>query len=218
MRFREMMRNDILNAAREILQAGGFSALSMRTLAEAVGVRAPTLYDYFASKEDVLNALFLDAVGIIRAYFIDNLVETSPGIARLVSMGMTYRNFAVNNPILFQLVFSRIDSSYVPGQEQMEAAKALFDALRAEVVTAVEQGQIISGDPDAIAVTLWANVHGLSTLQLDGHMAKCSTMSADEIAAFSVSAILNGLIPRSSADAAAIPVPFPQAPAITIGE
>jgi AcrR family transcriptional regulator len=218
MRFREMMRNDILNAAREIIQASGFSALSMRTLAEAVGVRAPTLYDYFASKEDVLNALFLDAVEIIRVYFIDNLAETSPGIARVISMGKTYREFAVNNPVLFQLVFSRVDSSYIPGKEQMEAAKALFDALRAEVVTAVELGQIVPADPDAIAITLWANVHGLSTLQIDGHTAKCTTMSADEVAAFSISAILNGLIPRTGASPDIVSIPTPPAPAAATGE
>jgi AcrR family transcriptional regulator len=218
MRFREMMRADILNAAQGILQQGGFSALSMRTLAEAVGVRAPTLYDYFESKEDVLNAIFLDAVGTLRQYFLDNMAAAEPGVPRLISMGMAYRNFAIESPVLFRLIFGRVDASYIPGQEQMGKAKELFDALRAEVVTAIDLGQITAADPDAIAVTLWANVHGLSSLQLDGHMAKCTTMSADEVVQFSVSALFYGLVPRSERPSVNIPIQPTQDTAIAVGE
>lgn len=219
MRFREMMRADILSAAQNILQTGGFSALSMRTLAEAVGVRAPTLYDYFASKEDVLNAIYLEAVGVIRQYFIDNIASTGPGVPRLLEMGKAYRNFAISSPVLFQLVFTRIDSSYVPGQEQMEKSKELFDALRAEVVNSVELGQIdASADVDAITLTLWANVHGLVTLQLDGHMQKCATMSPDDVAGFSFCTLFNGLIPRASTEPNLSSILTPEAPAALAGE
>lgn len=218
MRFREMMRADILSAAQKILQSGGFSALSMRTLAEAVGVRAPTLYDYFANKEEVLNAIYLEAVGVIRQYFIDNVASTGLGVPRLMEMGKAYRNFAISSPVLFQLVFSRIDATYTPGKEQMEASKELFDALRAEVENSVRLGQIEAGDLDAITITLWANVHGLATLQLNGYMEKCSTMGPDDIAAFSFSAIFDGLIPRSATEPQLSNMLAPQSPSALVGE
>lgn len=195
-RFREMMRSEILTAARTILQNGGFPALSMRTLAEAVGVRAPTLYDYFASKEDVLNALFLEAVGIAADYFRERTADAAPGVDRIVQMGLAYREFAIQHPTLFQLVFDRIDSSYVPGPEQAEAGKRLFDVLHAEVETALSLGEIAPGNSEAIAITLWGIVHGLSTLQLSGFVTKCSTCSPEEIVDFAVTAIFNGLRPR----------------------
>ena len=195
-RFREMMRSEILTAARTILQTGGFPALSMRTLAEAVGVRAPTLYDYFASKDDVLNALFLEAVGVARDYFRERTEEAAPGVDRIIQMGLAYRQFAIEHPRLFQLVFDRIDSSYTPGPEQAEAGKALFDVLQAEVETALELGQIAPGSSEAIGITLWGLVHGLATLQLSGFVDKCSEKSADEIADFAVFAIFDGLRAR----------------------
>lgn len=218
MRFREMMRGDILKAARDILQTGGFSALSMRSLAEAVGVRAPTLYDYFESKEDVLNALYLEAAGTIRQFFAENVASSGPGIPRLVAMGLTYRDFALKNPVLFQLVFTRVDYSFIPGPEQMETAKGLFDALRSEVVMAIELGQIEPGDPDAISVTLWAMVHGLATLQLDGHVEKCAPNGSDEVAAAAISTLFYGLMPRAALDAGIISCPFPQPLTAVIGE
>jgi AcrR family transcriptional regulator len=209
MRFREMMRADILNAARGILQSGVFSALSMRTLAEAVGVRAPTLYDYFASKEDVLNAIYLDAVEIIRTYFQDNLSQTKPGIARLVSMGMSYRDFAIQHPVLFQLVFTRFDPSYQPGSEQMEAASGLFQALRDAVAEAIELGEIERGDPAGIAVSLWAFVHGLAELELAGFTKKCAPASTDDVVAQAFLLMVYGMAPRGDGDPSRVTCALP---------
>ncbi|MGH2551912.1 MAG: TetR/AcrR family transcriptional regulator [Thermomicrobiales bacterium] len=218
MRFREMMRGDILVAARSILETGGFTALSMRSLAEAVGVRAPTLYDYFASKEEVLNAIYLEAASTMRDYFTDHVAGSGPGIPRLIAMGLSYRDFAILNPTMFQLVFSRVDSSFIPGPEQMEIAKGLFDALHSEVVTAIELGQIEPGDPDAISVTLWAMVHGLATLQLDGHVDKCAPGGSEHVVVAAIATLFQGLMPRAEFDPSFISCPFPKTPAAVVGE
>jgi AcrR family transcriptional regulator len=191
-----MMRSEILTAARTILQTGGFPALSMRTLAEAVGVRAPTLYDYFASKEDVLNALFLEAVGIAREYFRERTEGANPGTDRIIQMGIAYRQFAIENPTLFRLIFDRIDSSYVPGPEQAGAGKVLFDAVQAEVETALTLGEFAPGNSEAIAISLWGLVHGLATLQLSGFVDKCSEMSPEEILDVAICGILDGFRAR----------------------
>src|SRR5262245_29540883 len=58
-RVRALMRQDILDAARRLVQEEGIRGLTMRALGRAVGVTAPTLYDYFPSKEAVLDALFI---------------------------------------------------------------------------------------------------------------------------------------------------------------
>lgn len=218
MRFREMMRGDILVAARSILETGGFTALSMRSLAEAVGVRAPTLYDYFASKEDVLNAIYLEAANTMRDYFVEHLAGSGPGIPRLIAMGLSYRDFAIKNPTMFQLVFSRVDTSFVPGPEQMEIAKGLFDALRSEVVAAIELGQIEPSDPDAISVTLWAMVHGLATLQLDGHVDKCAPDGSERVVVAAITTLFQGLVPRAEVNASLISCAFPRASAAVVGE
>ncbi|CAN5568625.1 hypothetical protein BH09CHL1_BH09CHL1_35520 [soil metagenome] len=218
MRFREMMRGDILVAARSILETGGFTALSMRSLAEAVGVRAPTLYDYFASKEDVLNAIYFEAASTMRHYFTDRVAGSGPGIPRLIAMGFSYRDFAVVNPTMFQLVFSRVDASFIPGPEQMEIAKGLFDAVRSEVVAAIELGQIEPGDPDAISVTLWAMVHGLATLQLDGHVDKCAPGGSEHVVVAAISTLIQGLMPRGEFDPSFISCAFPRASTAVVGE
>src|SRR4051794_8396145 len=94
-RLRAMMRGDILNAAREIVRADGFKELSMRTLARSVGVTAPTLYDYFPSKEAVLDALYVEGVNGMIAEYDAILSEETSGLDAIVRMARAYRTFAI---------------------------------------------------------------------------------------------------------------------------
>jgi AcrR family transcriptional regulator len=209
-RFREMMRADILNAGREILRDGGFTALSMRALAEAVGVRAPTLYDYFANKEEVLNELFLEGVDEIRQHFQPMMESSPPGAARIIGLGLAYRDFAIENPVLFQLVFGRIDSSYIPGEEQMQAGHHLYLLLREEVERALEMGEFEAADPDLLSMTIWSAIHGITTLELAGFSAKCAPDEPTEsLSPYVAASLLYGILPRKSDDVPAINCPIP---------
>jgi len=199
-RFREMMRDDILAAARQIMQTGGYPALSMRALAEAVGVRAPTLYDYFASKEDVMNAVFMQGVELLANHFQGQLESTEPGLERLVRIGIVYRQFGIENPDLYQLLFAKLDQSFVPGDEQRTASKGLFEALRSHVVDALEIGALRPNDPDFVALSIWSAAHGYVTLELMGYVDTCTPVSLGDQYERFLSSILFGLAAPKSVE------------------
>jgi len=192
-RFREMMRDDILAAARQIMLTGGYPALSMRALAEAVGVRAPTLYDYFASKEDVLNAVFMQGVELLAGQFQGQLATTEPGLERLVRIGIVYRQFGIENPDLYQLLFAKLDQSFIPGEEQRTASKGLFDVLRNHVADALEIGVLRPNDPDFVALSIWSAAHGYVTLELVGYVDTCTPVAMSDQYELYLSSILFGL-------------------------
>ena len=192
-RFREMMRDDILAAARQIMQTGGYPALSMRALAEAVGVRAPTLYDYFASKEDVLNAVFMQGVDLLAGQFQGQLETTEPGLERLVRIGIVYRQFGIENPDLYQLLFAKLDQSFIPGEEQRRASKGLFEALRNHVVDALNIGVLRPNDPDFVALSIWSAAHGYVTLELVGYVDSCTPVAMNDQYELFLSSMLFGL-------------------------
>lgn len=178
-RLRVMMYDDILIAAREIVQQGGIKELSMRALGRAVGVTAPTLYDYFPSKEAVLNALYLEGVKLLRAQF-DAAVESSPpGARRLTAIGHAYRHFAETEHDLFILVFGKVDAFFAPGEEQREAAIGLMEPLYRSVVEAVELGELRPCDPDVACRFLWTAVHGFVMLEAHKVLQKCSPEELD---------------------------------------
>jgi len=90
-----MMRDDIVAAARRLLDEHGVKGLAMRALGREVGVTAPTLYDYFPSKEALLDALFAQGVERLVASFEEVIARTDPGRERLLELGRAYRVFAV---------------------------------------------------------------------------------------------------------------------------
>lgn len=164
-RLRAMMYEDILTAAREIVQHGGIKELSMRALGRAVGVTAPTLYDYFPSKDAVLNALYLEAVKLLRSKFDAAEADNPPGEQRLSAIAHAYRDFAEDEHDLFVLIFSKADPSFEPGEAQREAAMGLMDPVRTSVLEAIELGELRPCDPEAACRFLWTAVHGFVILQ-----------------------------------------------------
>ena len=150
-RLRVMMFDDILAAARQIVQEHGFKELSMRALGRAVGVTAPTLYDYFPSKDAVLDALFLEAVRMMQRDFEIAVASESSGPGKLQAIAHAYRRFASNHPDLFMLLFGRIDSTYRPGEPQMITCMGLKEMPGKAVVDSIMNGEMRQCDPEVAA-------------------------------------------------------------------
>src|SRR6478752_7732907 len=74
-RRQEWMRTQILAAAWELVRDEGLSALSMRVLAEKVGMRAPSLYTYFPSKNELFDAMYAQGM----RQFAEQLRGSRPG-------------------------------------------------------------------------------------------------------------------------------------------
>jgi AcrR family transcriptional regulator len=166
-RLRAMMRGDILNAAREIVRADGFKELSMRTLARSVGVTAPTLYDYFPSKEAVLDALYVEGVNGMIAEYDAILSEETSGLDAIVRMARAYRTFAITQQDIFLLIFGRVDSTYIPGEEECTECRGLFERVISAMHRAIGQGEMVNCDPEVAAYFLWTTVHGAVMLEVN---------------------------------------------------
>jgi AcrR family transcriptional regulator len=140
----------IVDAARELLEEEGLDALSMRRLAEKLGIRAPSIYKHLPDKQALENAIISSAFEEQAAAFeaaVDGASDQLGAIAR------TYREFARRHPHLYRLMTERpLDrENLVPGVEA-RAAKPVFDA--------------VGGDLD-LARAAWAFAHGMTILELN---------------------------------------------------
>jgi AcrR family transcriptional regulator len=136
---------EIVAAARELLEAEGPEALSMRRVAERVGIRAPSIYKHLPDKEALEAA-------VISAGF-EEWAEAFKG-ETAEELGRAYRAYALAHPHLYRLMTERplARERLTPGVEQ-RGAQAIVDA--------------VGGDEDA-ARAVWAFAHGMTILELNG--------------------------------------------------
>jgi len=139
-RKREWARAEILAAAWRLVRSDGIAALSMRDLAAEVGMRAPSLYNYFPSKNHLLDAMY--AQGMQQ---MDELVRNSPrGRNPRETLRNRARAFvagAVQDPFRFQLLFERPIPGFVPSPESLAVGLTRMKETSEMAVAAGLRGQ-----------------------------------------------------------------------------
>lgn len=158
-RRRRQTTADILDAAWEQCREVGLAGLSLRDLAAAVGMRAPSLYSYFASKNDIYDAMFRQGYEQIGAE-MGTFVAERPVTRQAIKEG-TRRWFELctGDPVRYQLLFQRTIPGFEPSPESYAVAVEYLDDL-AEVFAAARI------DHDG-ALDLWTAITtGLTSQQL----------------------------------------------------
>ena len=158
----------IRDAARELLEEEGPDGLAMRALAHRVGAHPPAVYRHFADKSAVEAAVVRDALYEMG----DAMIEALDGADDpLTAIAMTYRRWAMKHPHLYRLTMGTpLDASNEDAQ----------------LHAGVPVRQVTDGDVNA-ARSLWACVHGLTILELDGRLPEDSDI--DQIWAFALDAM-----------------------------
>src|SRR5471030_2412752 len=117
----EATRAEILDAAWRLVRTEGLAGLSLRDLAQQVGMRAPSLYSYFGSKHAIYDAMFaqgardyLDRQATV-ALTGDGLVDLKNSLAFFIA-------FCTEDPSRYQLLFQRTIPGFEPSAEPMAIA------------------------------------------------------------------------------------------------
>ncbi|MEC4615701.1 TetR/AcrR family transcriptional regulator [Tsukamurella tyrosinosolvens] len=135
----------IVETARALLERDGWERITMRGLADEVGIRAPSLYKHFASKDAVKSAL----VGVALA---ESGAALRP-VTDVAALLRDYRAVARSNPNLYRLAtVGPLDREALPGGLEEWSGAPFFQ---------------ITGDEHA-AQALWAAAHGMAILEIDG--------------------------------------------------
>jgi AcrR family transcriptional regulator len=152
---------EIVAAARELLEAGGPDALTMRAVADKLGIRAPSLYKHIPDKADLEAA-------VIATAFTEQAETFAKAIARsrdpLTALGRAYRSWALAHPHLYRLMTNwPLDRDRLPEGVEASAAAPLLQAC--------------GGDPDR-ARAAWAFAHGMTSLELADRFAANADLDA----------------------------------------
>ena len=162
------LRDDLLRISRELLDEGGPDALSMREVARRAGCTHQAPYHYFANREAILAALVETGFDELanRLCEAHDLVGTEDLGTVAEASGNAYVEFALTNPGVFRIMFRRdmCDPARFPGIQV--ASRRTYDELGR--LARIRFGEHAIREHET---ALWASVHGLAVLLLDGLMA-----------------------------------------------
>ena len=122
---REAKLADILGEAWALARRDGLAALTLRDLADAVGLRQPSLYVYFASKLDLYDALFADGYRQLLEYVGRRRYPTEPGAA-LTAFVKDLVQFSSDDLVRHQLLFQRTIPGFEPSQASYDLALEFY--------------------------------------------------------------------------------------------
>jgi AcrR family transcriptional regulator len=163
----QQLRDEILDATTELLlETGHAKAVSIRSVAQRVGVTPPSIYLHFADKDALLDA--------VCARYFEKLDEDMQRVASqsgpdqpstidvLRAQGLAYVRFAMKTPELYRIATM---GEGRPGSDvDVTLNSSAFMHLRTAVESLMAEGIYPPGDPTTMALELWTAAHGVAAL------------------------------------------------------
>jgi AcrR family transcriptional regulator len=160
----------MLQEAVRVIQARGVAALTLRGVGATLGVSRTALYRHFSDKQALLSAVAREGFRTLRAELHDAWLHGGRGRQGFEQMGEAYVRFAVSNPSHYRVMFGGLlesgDTDVELGEEATGAFQVLVDALSEQQAA----GLVRKDDTLLLARYIWAVVHGVAMLALDGQL------------------------------------------------
>lgn len=204
-RYRQATLAEIKQLAMQQIAEGGTGALSLNAIAKAMGMSGAALYRYFASRDDLLAELIVDAY-----HDLADALQAAAGrgespVARFRATAGAYRTWALAEPHRYRLVFANLaGSGQMEPKRVIPAAQRSMDvflsvlsevggspsglpaspgppvpsggsvpaSLRAQLETWHARSGASALPPATLlrALLAWTRLHGVLSLELDGHL------------------------------------------------
>lgn len=166
-RHKADLRQEILDAARDLFVREGYESVSMRKIADLVEYAPGTIYLYFKDKAEILDTLCRQTFDKLRTRL--EAIRQDPGdpLDALRRGLRTYIQFGLDNPNEYIVTFVVAKrEAEIHKRSGPTAGAACFDCLRGIVRHCLETGAIDGGGAEETAQALWTAIHGLTSLQV----------------------------------------------------
>lgn len=166
-RRRQLAIDEILHAARAQMRRDGAGALNLNAVARSVGLRTPSLYEYFpGGKHELLDTIFRIGISHLNTMMAEISDDEEPGTA-LYRVLATYLRFAVETPELYQICYERPVPDFVPSVESLRQSEQLLQRGR----SLAERLLARAPNPSFLTVDhlqnlILATMHGIAALHV----------------------------------------------------
>ena len=168
-REKQELRQQILDAARELFVRDGYESVSMRKIANKIEYSPATIYTYFKDKDEILDCLCEETFLKLHQEKLAAVQQMKGDALEALKKGMeTYIRFGLDHPEHYIVTFILKAAPYEkPGGREKRKAKTgqqCFNDMRNIVRRCMEEGKIKQADLEETSQALWAGIHGLTAL------------------------------------------------------
>lgn len=169
-RQKTLLRQQILDAARELLVREGYEKLSMRRVAERIDYSPTAIYMHFRDKQELVFSLceetfakLVHELETLPQEFPDPLVRLRKGLERYIAFGLNHPDHYVPAFVLpppEDLDPKRKQASMSPESNGLKALGCLRDCI----ADGIRARKLRKVDADVAARGAWAAIHGITSL------------------------------------------------------
>jgi AcrR family transcriptional regulator len=156
---RQQTLDEILDIAVRIMREDGVAALTMSAVARGLAIKPPSLYKYYRSREAIYDELFARGQRANLRALTAGIATQEPGLAALDAGMRSAAQWAVDNPVIAQLLFWRPVPHFEPSAVAIAPARELVDRIREQLSHAVASGEVGAAATSDEAIDLLSALH-----------------------------------------------------------
>ena len=162
----ELLREEILVAAEQLLvETGNEDSVSIRAIAEAVGVTPPSIYLHFPDKEALVLEVCNRQFAMLDATLEAEGARASGPIDELVRRGAAYVRYGLDHPEAYRIMFMSRPRHIKQADAVLRSSRMAFPHHVEAVERAIASGALRADlSPVPTAIFLWSGMHGIASL------------------------------------------------------
>jgi AcrR family transcriptional regulator len=160
----------LIDTAARLISEQGPSALSTRRLAAEAGTSTMAVYTYFGSMSALMREIVHEGFARLQRLF-DLIEPTDDAVADMALLGRAYRQNAVVNPEVYQVMFGPSSlGGFALTEEDRQHGRYTLRAVIDCAARCIRSGRFRRDDPVLVAHQMWLGVHGTATLEIGAYL------------------------------------------------
>jgi AcrR family transcriptional regulator len=188
------LRRALVEEAARTIGVDGVAGLTLRGVGHALGVSRTALYRHFEDKSALLAAVAGEGFRTFRLALVDAWERAGGGARGFEAMGLAYVRFALTHSSHYRVMFGGLVDAGGKYPELSTEAAGAFEALVGALVSLQAEGIVRRDDPRALAQFVWAAVHGVAMLAIDGQL-QHQERPAEDVARYAIERIRAAIAP-----------------------
>jgi AcrR family transcriptional regulator len=187
------LRRALLREAARAIRVQGPDGVTLRDVGKRLGVSRTALYRHFADKGALLASVAREGFQAFSRELQEAWDTEGGGIDGFQAMGEAYVRFAMANQAHYRIMFGRFKDLCSSDAALAADASASFQVLVDALVSLQRAGAIRQDNPQELGRYIWATVHGVAMLAIDGQLGS-NRDAAESLTAFAIARLTTGIL------------------------